>query len=99
MLDHFGIHCSDLPAAAAFYDKVPEVLGYTRQMDFGVAIGYGTAGKPDFWIGGDPDGQASTGPNREIHVAFSAASIEKVDEFFATATGEGKAPLIYRIIN
>ena len=26
------------------------VLGYTRQMDYQVAIGYGTDGKPDFWI-------------------------------------------------
>ena len=26
------------------------MLGYTRQMDFGPAIGYGTDGKPDFWI-------------------------------------------------
>lgn len=86
MIDHFGINCADLPTAAAFYDKVLGVLGYTRQMDFGVAIGYGTAGKPDFWIGG---GDAAGGPNREIHVAFSAESTEKVDEFFTTATGEG----------
>ncbi|CPZ24195.1 Putative glyoxalase/bleomycin resistance protein [Mycobacteroides abscessus] len=27
--------------------------------------------------------------NREVHVAFSAASTAKVDEFFATATGAG----------
>ena len=44
MIDHFGINCSDLAAAAAFYDQVLGVLGYTRLMDFGVAIGYGTAG-------------------------------------------------------
>ena len=30
MIDHFGINCADLPAAAAFYDKVLGTLGYTR---------------------------------------------------------------------
>ncbi|TDZ86345.1 Glyoxalase-like domain protein [Mycobacteroides salmoniphilum] len=90
MIDHFGINCADLPTAAAFYDKVLGVLGFSRQMDFGVAIGYGTAGKPDFWIGG---GDVASGPNREIHVAFSAASTEEVDEFFTTATGEGAEAL------
>jgi len=86
VIDHFAINCADLPTAAAFYDKVLGVLGFTRQMDFGVAIGYGADGHAHFWIGGDGSG---IGPNREVHVAFSAASAEKVDEFFATATGEG----------
>lgn len=86
MIDHFGINCADLPGAAAFYDKVLGVLGLTRQMDFGVAIGYGADGSAQFWIGGDG---RDMGPNREVHVAFSAISTEQVDEFFATATGEG----------
>ncbi|MBN7413919.1 VOC family protein [Mycobacteroides abscessus] len=89
MIDHFGINCADLPAAAAFYDKVLGVLGFTRQMDFGVAIGYGPERQAQFWIGGDPSGHASMESNREVHVAFSAASTAKVDEFFAAATGAG----------
>ncbi|SHU13854.1 VOC family protein [Mycobacteroides abscessus] len=89
MIDHFGINCADLPAAAAFYDKVLGVLGFTRQMDFGVAIGYGPEGQAQFWIGGDPSGQASMESNREVHVAFSAASTAMVDEFFAAAKGAG----------
>jgi hypothetical protein len=34
-------------------------------MDFGVAIGYGRDGHPDFWIADGKDMR----PNREIHVA------------------------------
>ena len=89
MIDHFGINCADLAAAAAFYDKVLGVLGFTRQMDFGVAIGYGTDGHAQFWIGGGDGAPVAIGPNREVHLAFSAVSSGKVDEFFAAATGEG----------
>ena len=51
MLDHLGIQCTDLRASAAFYDAVLAPLGGTRIMDFEVAMGYGSDGKPDFWIG------------------------------------------------
>jgi catechol 2,3-dioxygenase-like lactoylglutathione lyase family enzyme len=89
MIDHLGINCSDLAASAAFYDKALGVLGVTRLMDFGVAIGYGVD-KPDFWLGAQPDdGGPASGPNREIHVAFSASSADQVREFFAAATSLG----------
>ena len=41
MIDHFGINCADLESAKAFYDAVLTPLGFSRQMDFGVAVGYG----------------------------------------------------------
>jgi catechol 2,3-dioxygenase-like lactoylglutathione lyase family enzyme len=41
MIDHFGINCADFAKAQQFYDRVLGVLGYSRQMDFGQAIGYG----------------------------------------------------------
>jgi catechol 2,3-dioxygenase-like lactoylglutathione lyase family enzyme len=50
MIDHLGINCADYAKAQEFYDRVLGVLGYSRQMDFGEAIGYGTEGHPDFWI-------------------------------------------------
>ena len=53
MIDHFGINCSDWAKSQQFYDTVLGVLGFSRQMDYGVAIGYGRDGKPDFWIGGE----------------------------------------------
>lgn len=89
MIDHFGINCSDLAASSAFYDKVLGVLGFGRVLDFGVAIGYGPAGQPDFWIGTQPEGGPSSGPNREVHIAFQAESAEAVRAFFDTAVSLG----------
>jgi catechol 2,3-dioxygenase-like lactoylglutathione lyase family enzyme len=88
MIDHLGINCSDLARSAAFYDAVLGVLGHTRVMDFEVAIGYGT-GKPDFWIGVQPSEGPASGPNREIHVAFSATSADQVRAFFDAAVAQG----------
>jgi catechol 2,3-dioxygenase-like lactoylglutathione lyase family enzyme len=88
MLDHVGINCSDLPTAAALYDKALGALGYTRLMDFGEAIGYG-ADKPDFWIGRQPAEGPASGPNREIHVAFGAKDAAAVRAFFDAAVSQG----------
>ncbi|MDF1602954.1 VOC family protein [Nocardioides sp. YIM 152315] len=89
MIDHFGINCADLAASAAFYDKTLGVLGFGRVMDFEVAIGYGLPGQPDFWIGTQPDGGPSSGPNREVHVAFRAESADAVRAFFDAAVALG----------
>ncbi|MCB0907382.1 MAG: VOC family protein [Nocardioidaceae bacterium] len=88
MIDHFGINCVDMGAAAAFYDKVLGVLGHRRVMDFGVAIGYGTD-QPDFWIS-TFDG---IGPNREVHIAFSAPDAATVRAFHAAALELGAESL------
>src|SRR3954451_21554706 len=79
MIDHFGINCNDLERSAAFYDRVLAVLCHTRLMDYGVAIGYGSDAKPQFWI----SRWEGTEPNREIHVGFEAASTEAVLAFHA----------------
>jgi catechol 2,3-dioxygenase-like lactoylglutathione lyase family enzyme len=88
MIDHLGINCADLAASAAFYDKVLATLGFSRIMDFEVAMGYG-ADKPDFWIGKQPDEGPASGPNREIHVAFQAADPAAVRAFFEAAKEMG----------
>ena len=88
MIDHLGINCSDLAASAAFYDKVLGTLGFTRIMDFEVALGYGKD-KPDFWLGRQPDEGPASGPNREIHVAFQAADTAAVRAFFEAAKEMG----------
>lgn len=88
MIDHVGINCSDLAASAAFYDRVLDTLGYTRLMDFEVALGYGTQ-KPDFWLGVQPAEGPASGPNREIHVAFEAQDAAAVRAFFEAATELG----------
>jgi len=81
MIDHFGINCADLEAAKTFYDKVLGTLGHRRVMDFDVAVGYGTT-KPAFWL----SRFEGMGPNREVHIAFTAESVEQVQAFHAAAT-------------
>jgi catechol 2,3-dioxygenase-like lactoylglutathione lyase family enzyme len=92
VMDHLGINCADWDKAKAFYDKVLGVLGYTRQMDFQVAIGYGRDGKPDFWIADMNAGDAA-GPNREVHVAFQAADTDAVKAFYDAALEQGAESL------
>ena len=92
MIDHFGINCGDWAKSQEFYDKVLHVLGYSRQMDHGVAIGYGRDGHPNFWIADASAGDAS-GSNREVHIAFVAKDAGDVQAFFHTALALGAEPL------
>jgi catechol 2,3-dioxygenase-like lactoylglutathione lyase family enzyme len=92
VIDHFGINCTDYARSQEFYDAILAVLGYTRQMDVGPATGYGTEGKPTFWIADAAAGDAS-GANREVHVAFSAADRAQVQEFYDTALRLGAESL------
>ena len=85
MLDHLGIQCADVPTAAAFYDTVLAPLGAKRLMDFGQYIGYGVD-KPDFWLG---PVVPEVEPNRELHIAFSAADRATVQAFFDAAVSAG----------
>jgi len=89
VIDHFGIVCADFGKAQHFYDTVLGVLGYSRQMEFGPAIGYGRAGKPDFWIedGGDREVGAP------IHFAFQAADVDQVRAFYDAALELGAESL------
>ncbi|NYD40874.1 VOC family protein [Nocardioides panaciterrulae] len=88
MIDHFGINCADMPAARAFYDKVLGVLGHSRVMDFEEAVGYGTE-QPVFWISAQPAQGPASGPNREVHIAFTARDAATVRAFFEAATSVG----------
>jgi catechol 2,3-dioxygenase-like lactoylglutathione lyase family enzyme len=85
MLDHLSIQCADVHASAAFYDAALGALGATRVMDFGEVIGFGAAGKPDFWIGPQATGEGF----RESHIAFAAPDRAAVRAFFAAAVGAG----------
>lgn len=51
------VHQADLTAGSDFHDAVLATLGGSRVMDFGQAIGYGTTGKPEFWIGAQQTGE------------------------------------------
>ena len=89
MIDHIGINCADYPKSQAFYDTVLAALGFSRQLDFGRAIGYGRDGKPAFWIS---EG-AGMGPNRENHIAFQAPDEDAVHAFHEAAVGQGAESL------
>ena len=56
-------------------------------MDSDVAVGYGTT-TPAFWISRFDD----MGPNREVHIAFTAASVDEV-KAYAAATELGAEAL------
>jgi catechol 2,3-dioxygenase-like lactoylglutathione lyase family enzyme len=67
--------------------------GFSRQMDVGVATGYGRDGKPSFWISDGAGTGAGVGPNREVHLAFEAADENAVRAFHEAAVGLGAESL------
>jgi len=89
VIDHISLQCADAAASAAFYDAVLAPLGGTRVMDFGDVVGFGVAPMPEFWIGPRSTGEGF----RESHIAFTAASRDAVDAFFAVAVAAGAAVL------
>jgi catechol 2,3-dioxygenase-like lactoylglutathione lyase family enzyme len=90
VLDHVSIQCADVGTTAAFYDEVLAAIGAGRVMDFGEVVGFGVAGKPEFWIGPNSTGEGF----REIHVAFAAPDRSTVDAFFEAAVTFG-ADVLY----
>ena len=90
MIDHLGFAVSDIELAKAFYLTALKPLGIdillevTPEQSGGEAhIGFGTAGKPFFWIGG---GEAIKGP---VHIAFDAPNRATVDAFYQAALTAG----------
>ncbi len=83
MIDHIGIHVSDLDRALAFYSAALAPLGYKQIMRVERFAGFGVPPKPDFWIeGGSP-------PNQPCHVAFQAKGRQLVRDFYAAAIAAG----------
>ena len=73
MIDHIGFSVSDYERAKAFYQTALAPLGYGLIMEVSAevtghapAAGFGTDGKPDFWIGGEG------AMNKPVHIAISA---------------------------
>jgi catechol 2,3-dioxygenase-like lactoylglutathione lyase family enzyme len=83
MLDHVTANVSDFESAKRFYERALAPLGYSVQMDFENAAGFGSGeGIPDFWISSSPERGAS-------HVAFSASDRAAVDNFYDAAIAAG----------
>jgi catechol 2,3-dioxygenase-like lactoylglutathione lyase family enzyme len=88
MLDHLGISVRDYAASKGFYEKALAPLGYSILMELPTpdgkhAAGFGTPGKPDFWIG---DSGSSSG---RVHVAFACPDHQSVDAFYRAAIEAG----------
>jgi len=87
MIDHIGFAVSEFERARSFYAKALAPLGYTLIMEVGAdqteagapAAGFGTGGKPDFWIGGE--GKLE----KPLHVAIVAKDRASVDAFHREA--------------
>ena len=83
MIDHVSADVSDFSKAKDFYAQALAPLGYSLQMEFGDAAGFGTGeGIPDFWIGSSPERGAT-------HVAFSAPDRAAVNSFYEAAMAAG----------
>jgi catechol 2,3-dioxygenase-like lactoylglutathione lyase family enzyme len=83
MLDHIGLSVIDFGRARAFYDEALAPLGISRMVGGDSFAGYGSGGRPYFWIGGGPN---KTGA---LHVAFTSQERKTVDAFYATALAAG----------
>lgn len=90
MIDHVGYPVRDFAASKTFFLQALAPLGYGLVMEVteeqtgghGAHAGFGD-GKPDFWIGsGRP-------PAGNVHIAFRAASRERVRAFHAAALAAG----------
>jgi catechol 2,3-dioxygenase-like lactoylglutathione lyase family enzyme len=91
MIDHVGFAVSDYARSKAFYQQTLAPLGYSlimevtaQQTESGYpAAGFGTGGKPDFWIGGE--GKLE----KPLHVAIVAQDRATVDAFHRAALAAG----------
>jgi len=82
VIDHVGIDVSDIESAKGFYEQALAPLGYTKLSEFPEAVGFGEAGKPDFWV-------AQRGKPGTSHVALRARDRATVDAFHEAALAAG----------
>jgi catechol 2,3-dioxygenase-like lactoylglutathione lyase family enzyme len=89
VIDHIGIPVSDFTRSKRFYEAALKPIGYGLVMEVSAeetgghpAAGFGSDGKPSFWIGGG----ATIG---RTHVAFIAKDRAAVDAFYRAALAAG----------
>jgi catechol 2,3-dioxygenase-like lactoylglutathione lyase family enzyme len=83
MLDHIGLEVRSYAVSKAFYSQTLVVLGYVVVEETHGWCGFGSPGKPQFFI---HEGQSPTAP---VHVGFSAGDRSRVDHFHAAALAAG----------
>src|SRR5688572_17637645 len=93
MIDHVGFAVADSARSRQFYEQALAPLGITLIMSVapeqtesgGTAHGFGSDGKPYFWIGDNER------PGEGTHVAFEAKTRADVDAFYRAALAAGGA--------
>jgi catechol 2,3-dioxygenase-like lactoylglutathione lyase family enzyme len=95
MIDHIGFDCNDYLRSRAFYERALAPLGLSivmalsREQSGGYeGCGFGSGGKPEFWIGSNSGAGAQPVP-RSLHVAFRADDWLAVDAFHREALAAG----------
>jgi catechol 2,3-dioxygenase-like lactoylglutathione lyase family enzyme len=83
MIDHVGLGVSDLEQSRAFYQQALQPLGYRLLLERDGSAGFGSDGKPDFWIHVN---RPVSGP---VHVAVASPDRATVDAFHAAALAAG----------
>ena len=91
MLDHVGFAVTDAERSKQFYEAALAPLGISLVMSVppdkteagGTAHGFGSNGKPYFWIGDNERVGEGT------HVAFTAETRADVDAFYVAAIAAG----------
>ncbi len=84
MIDHAGFHVTDVQKSKKFYDVALAPLGYAQTAEYAEwnVLGYGIAGKSDFWLVGD-------GAEKASHVAFAADDKAEVEGFYKAGLEAG----------
>ncbi|MEA3014120.1 MAG: hypothetical protein QOD42_2665 [Sphingomonadales bacterium] len=91
MLDHVGVAVADAERSRIFYEQALAPLGIGLIMTVtpeqteagGTAHGFGSDGKPYFWVGDNETVGEGT------HIAFAAKTRADVDAFYAAALAAG----------
>jgi catechol 2,3-dioxygenase-like lactoylglutathione lyase family enzyme len=90
MLDHIGLAVSDVARSKTFFQAALAPLGIAVVMEVtpeqsgdGAHAGFGSGGRPYFWIG---DGKP---PTTGVHVAFATSVRATVDAFYKAALAAG----------
>jgi catechol 2,3-dioxygenase-like lactoylglutathione lyase family enzyme len=83
IIDHIGLAVSDYEASKTFFVRALAPLGIEALSEVHGWVGFGKAGKPEFWFGAH--GQVSA----PLHIAFTAQDREQVRAFHAAALAAG----------
>jgi catechol 2,3-dioxygenase-like lactoylglutathione lyase family enzyme len=84
MIDHITLQATSVPASTAFYEVVLAPLGIAPGHEDGAAVGFFGPEPGSFWLC-----PAQGAQDRELHIAFRAASRGAVRAFYEAAVGVG----------